>query len=350
MDKMIEKLLEPISLDSPCGEDLWLTEGRRQLQQPVEQSWREGSEVKWSEVGDAALGFLQRSRDLRASILLSLALFRTQGFPGLGDGLALIHGLMERHWDHLHPLPEGRNDPTRENALSNLSARLGSETAYQFVKYLRETPLCRSAAGTGYSLADLDRAEGGRPQEDPEARPAASLDQIEAVLRAEANRANVRETRQQVAGILSRVEAIETLAGKKSGPEGSLSLEALKETLQNILQRLPQPESDPAPEVRQHERTDASADARHAIPQMTGSIRTRAEAEAALAAAADYFRRCEPSSPLPFLLERARRLLRMDFMQTMRDLAPAEALERFNLLFGIKEPDSAAGEEKNENK
>ena len=38
--------------------------------------------------------------------------------------------------------------------------------------------------------------------------------------------------------------------------------------------------------------------------------------------ACDYFERHEPSSPVPLLLRRAKRLVSKDFMEILRDLAP----------------------------
>ncbi len=35
-----------------------------------------------------------------------------------------------------------------------------------------------------------------------------------------------------------------------------------------------------------------------------------------------YFRMNEPSSPMPMLLQRAKRLVTMDFMEILRDLTP----------------------------
>ena len=36
----------------------------------------------------------------------------------------------------------------------------------------------------------------------------------------------------------------------------------------------------------------------------------------------DYYTRTEPSSPVPLLLRRAQRLVGMDFMDLLKDLAP----------------------------
>jgi type VI secretion system protein ImpA len=37
----------------------------------------------------------------------------------------------------------------------------------------------------------------------------------------------------------------------------------------------------------------------------------------------DYYRQREPSSPVPLLLQRARRLVPMSFVEAMRELAPS---------------------------
>ena len=46
-----------------------------------------------------------------------------------------------------------------------------------------------------------------------------------------------------------------------------------------------------------------------------------------------YYARSEPSSPLPLLIERAKRLVRADFMTIMRDMAPA-GVENVSVISG----------------
>jgi type VI secretion system protein ImpA len=50
----------------------------------------------------------------------------------------------------------------------------------------------------------------------------------------------------------------------------------------------------------------------------------------------EYYRRHEPSSPIPVLLRRAKRLVSKDFMDIIRDLTPS----------GIPEAELLAGAEK----
>ena len=56
------------------------------------------------------------------------------------------------------------------------------------------------------------------------------------------------------------------------------------------------------------------------------AVRTRQDAEALLGAVGAYYRHAEPSSPVPFLTERARDLAGRDFLSLLKDLLPASAL------------------------
>ena len=53
----------------------------------------------------------------------------------------------------------------------------------------------------------------------------------------------------------------------------------------------------------------------------------------ALELVVDYYRRREPGSAVPLLIERARRMVPMTFMETIGDLAP-DALGRLQDLLG----------------
>ncbi len=51
-------------------------------------------------------------------------------------------------------------------------------------------------------------------------------------------------------------------------------------------------------------------------------VTSRADALRLLDLACQYYRRHEPSSPLPLLVERAQRLAEKNFLDILRDLAP----------------------------
>jgi type VI secretion system protein ImpA len=52
----------------------------------------------------------------------------------------------------------------------------------------------------------------------------------------------------------------------------------------------------------------------------------------------DYYRREEPSSPIPLLLERIKKLVPMNFLDLMAELAPAGVPE-FKALAGLEGED-----------
>jgi type VI secretion system protein ImpA len=234
-------------------------------------------------------------------------------------------------------MPGASDDPIRANFLSNLSADLGSDTPYQFVKYLRETTLCKSAAGNAYSLADIQRAEGGKPAGEDSAQPIATMDQIEAAFRTAPND-KLQGTFELATAILESVKAIDVVVASKSAGATGINFSGLTDTLTQILDVL-RPHVGGVDDLKSKiVSVDAKRIASEKGSPLTslGGIRSRADADAVLAAVCAYFKSHEPSSPVPFLIERARRLLKMDFMESVRDMAP-DSTDKFNALFGLKE-------------
>ena len=71
---------------------------------------------------------------------------------------------------------------------------------------------------------------------------------------------------------------------------------------------------------------------------LPGSIATAQDARVAIDRVIDYFKRYEPSSPVPIILERAKRLVGADFMTIMKDMAPG-GIESVMMIGGITEDD-----------
>jgi len=60
------------------------------------------------------------------------------------------------------------------------------------------------------------------------------------------------------------------------------------------------------------------------------TVTSRAQAIGLLDQVHHYFRRSEPSSPVPMLCDRARALAERDFMGVLRDVLPKDALKSVN--------------------
>src|SRR5215469_13827529 len=103
----LEVLLSETKELPPCGpsleHDLAFFEleeaARAKPEQRLGEAVKPGEDPNWPKVIELTQPFLARSKDLRVAVHLTRALTRTEGIPGLANGLGLIHGLLERYWD-----------------------------------------------------------------------------------------------------------------------------------------------------------------------------------------------------------------------------------------------------------
>ncbi len=74
------------------------------------------------------------------------------------------------------------------------------------------------------------------------------------------------------------------------------------------------------------------------LPDRIGS---REEVVKCLDLVVDFYDRTEPSSPIPHLARRVRKMVHMDFVEHMEDLAPS-GLKEFRLLAGLTDSKKTA--------
>ncbi|HWW71597.1 MAG TPA: type VI secretion system protein TssA, partial [Duganella sp.] len=77
----------------------------------------------------------------------------------------------------------------------------------------------------------------------------------------------------------------------------------------------------------------AGADGGRRATPITGEIANRADVVRMLDKLIGYYEQHEPSSPLPLLLVRAKRLAAMSFMEILEDLAP-DGIQQASLIRG----------------
>ena len=78
----------------------------------------------------------------------------------------------------------------------------------------------------------------------------------------------------------------------------------------------------------------APAAAAPAVPAVDGAIRNRADVENSLDRIVEFYERTEPSSPIPHLARRMRRMVAMDFLELMEEIAPS-GLKEFRNIAGV---------------
>ena len=208
----LEQLLTEVSPEQPCGENLEYDPvfgemERASTGRPEQQmgdSVVPAQDPDWRRVRELATELFGRTKDLRAALFLTRAELNTGGLQGLRDGLALIEGLLDRYWDHVHPQldPEDDNDPTlRVNVVASLC---DAETMLHAV---REAPLVRSRGLGEFNFRDLQVAAGQAPPPAGSEPPDAAA--IDAAF-LECDLDELQRTADAVAGSMELLVSIET--------------------------------------------------------------------------------------------------------------------------------------------
>jgi type VI secretion system protein ImpA len=320
----VEALLQPVSPEDPCGPSLEYDKAYLELvrisrgkpEQRQGDAVIPAEEPDWKEVESRATEILARTKDLRIALLLTKALLHTAGFSGFAQGLALLRGLVERYWEPVHPRldPDDNNDPAaRMNILGELADPEG------IVRSFRLMPIV-DARGVGrFNLRDVAIAAGDLPMVDgapDQALIGAAFAAADATAIV-ATGAVTRDIQTQVNALLGSVNE---KVGEGNGPDLSRLRQLVDQADRVIREHTPSatPDGDGA----------VTNGATHGAGQaLTGEIRSREDVLRALDKIVLYYERNEPSSPVPVLIRRCRRLATMGFMDIMRDVAPSGLTE-----------------------
>jgi type VI secretion system protein ImpA len=297
-------------------------------EQVIGDSVKPAQEPDWRDVAERAETLMGRTRDLRVAVAFAHALLRTQGVEGFSAGLSVIKGLLEGQWDSVHPQldADDNNDPTlRLNSLLNLAASDG------VLKSLREVPLVVSKSLGRFSLRDIRIASGKQPAPANLAEPPKQV-QIDAAFR-DADLSELQATAAQIASALDNVGSIDKLLIDKVGSQAP-ELKPLVLDLSEIKHVLAEQLSARGVGVAGADGTAGGAEGGKGGGGK-GEIETREDVVRQIDRLCEYYRRHEPSSPVPMLLRRAKRLVSKDFMEIVRDLTPGGVAEA-ELLGGIE--------------
>ncbi|WP_431052892.1 type VI secretion system protein TssA [Roseateles sp. L2-2] len=325
-DLDLDSLLAPLQDDAPCGADLEYdpaflaleAAGAGKPEQQFGDTIIAAEEPDWHAVQEQALALAKRTRDLRVAVWLVRAGARLQGLSAAIDGLALIRGLLEQQWAHVHPQLDAsdHDDPTmRLNALQPLTSVMAG------IADLRAASLTGQRGGP--RVRDVELALGNADPMGEESVP--SPEGLMAGLSSQAANdpafaARLHEALPTVQGI---VAAIEAPLGAGQGPDFSPLLRLFK-PLAAAAGQLQGQGGDAAAAADDAAGAPAAAFGGVVVGAVPapGTIASREDAVRALQRACEWIERHEPSNPAPLLIRRAQRLMSKSFMEIMRDLNP----------------------------
>lgn len=338
----LDALLQSRGEDAPSGEDLEYDPAFTELEiaaQPGEEK-QAGSEIiaaeepEYKDVRAKALEVLERSHDLRAAIFLAEAELRLGGFPAFAKTTTYIRRCLEEFWESCHPQldAEDDNDPTMR-----VNAVLALADPDRILRGVRKAPLTHSRSFGMMSLRDIAVAEG-----DIAAPPDMDTVPDEASISAafqDTDEEKLREIAEAAATALADVQAIGAKFDAETPGQGP-DLDPLIKLLKQASKRLNAELGEPVGGAQEPDEADA-ADGAAAAPEATrggggGAINSPTDVTNALDRIIGYYERAEPSSPVPILLKRAKKLVNADFLTIVKDMAPG-GVDNVNLIGGIEE-------------
>jgi type VI secretion system protein ImpA len=339
-----QALLQPISPEQPCGvslddsillsslDALRLFGQARSPEAPPDPGGDEKELAKtrppleWEKIRADALDGLNKSKDLRLLAYLGTAALRTDGLPAFAHVLTTASQWLETYWPNVYPALD-EDAIARRNALNCFADPMA------VVDRIWRLPLVTSRQHGRYSLRDIEIARGQAVPGPLESKPEEA-----AILNAfrELSLEQLAALDASVTAAGGALTSIDVRMRSEGGPDVAPDFGPLVTHFAK-LNRICKEQLA----LRGAEAGEGGADGSGGVSAgqaafKPGVINSRADAIRALDAVAEYFRRNEPSSPIPLFVERAKRLVAKDFLEVLADIAP-DALAVARSAGGLKD-------------
>jgi type VI secretion system protein ImpA len=361
----LDRLLAPISDDSPSGEDpradaspvsdyYQLKDARKAARAKERSLGLEETELPdtrsdWRPVFEQAVELLStRSKDIEVLAWLIESLVRLEGFAGLRDAFQLTQGFVKRYWDDFFPHEESLVD-----RIAPFSGLNGQDAEGTLIFPIRNVPITEEHTLGPFATWHYQQAVSLQQIADPEARErriqagAATMDQIDKAA-LESDAAFLKDLYDDLQACRSDFHALtddlDARCGIDAAPPSSNinnELNTCLEAVEYVARRVIVEEQTEATEADAAPLGETTESGAGALP--AGKAMTREQAFQQLLQLADFFRRTEPHSPLSYAIERIVRWGRMPLPELLSEII-TEDDARNNLfwLAGISKPGPTA--------
>jgi type VI secretion system protein ImpA len=341
---VVDKWLEPLP-DSPCGadpeydNDFHVDLPNAANGKAPSQFDTAGEPPNWRLVRSLTETIFERCRDVRNAIYWARAMLHLEGATTLVDSMRLVHGLLERHWDQVHPVPEDGDAYARVNALNDMCSAEG------LLGDLRQSLVIRNRAIGEVTGRDVELAIGTlEPRSDESPMSKIQLQQMFAAA-ADAD----PQLRGFPQAALDQLHKIDALMREKVGYGSAPTLAPLVSVLEGLAGLMPAAVGDSGNLLEDlgiggapsgAAAAPAAARARPAQAGLAAGIDTRLDALRAIDMVCEYLERTEPTNPAQLLLRRARKLVDKNFLELVREFAP-QSVDEVARILGVSAEESA---------
>lgn len=365
----IEILLKPVEGDNPSGTELRHDARFHAIERLLESADKkvrvtpEGAfsasapPVAWDQILTDGMALAEDGRDLRLLVILVRAAFAANGFQGLATGLDMLSQTLETFWDSLHPELRDR-DSAKAAATPRINALRQLENDDNGLLGDMKFGAILTPKGIG-PIMGYDLSVGTYTEHEMQAKAVSGLSQAELAEIGAAHGQRLNRVRAGTAalaaeeperaqamldGITACETAITTLCEKLSevggfGDETGLTLPEITEFLQLVRATLVKAMSQTGDATETPTTADEAPSGAAPAPATVstpGSIATRKDVEKMLDGIIAFYEKSEPSSPIPHLARRMRRMVPMNFLQLMEEVAPS-GMKEFRNVAGVED-------------
>lgn len=295
-----------------------------------------GKEPDWQQMLKLASELSAQTHDLRVMLPLTRALTRLHGLKGLHYGIASVNAVSEKFWDSLHPqlVIDDEPDPQiRFSALSNFADVDG------LTSDLRQSVVLTSHLGV-FTVKDLERLlEYGALDINGVTVTDTQLEQIVADMRKSQDAAML----ELPSHIVAEASALQKRYTEQMGSEYQPDLSVLIRPLKKISALLQAQGGASVAEQANSAVSTNDVDADNLLSVAStgtavkglGGINSRKDAVRQLELVCRYLEINEPTNPAPFLIRRAVKLMEMNFMDILKEMAP-DGLNQASFITGVE--------------
>ena len=361
MDINLDTLLEPISAENPCGDDLSFSNDFHDIKKarthddPLldQGDWvLEPKQADWSFVADKAVQLLtEKTKDIRLLTWLTEAWSNLYGFEGLLKGLELTHRILEQFWLKLNPEIED----------DDLDQRLGLLQGFttQLPNLIKNVPLINIQPF--YSLAQyenflhLQNTRRKQAEDSESVEASLELDQFNQAL-FNTSRTFQYQNYQQFQEILQHWNIIKQVLDALMELEAPsfASIDSQLENIQMNLKKIYKADSfgtsthsapvensqqpTPLPTATEVTPNPIIQQTQGFQPQPQSHLQNREQAMRVLQDIADYFQTNEPHSPVSYMLQKTIKWSQMPLHEWLTQVIKNEnPLDSIQELLGVNQ-------------
>ena len=319
----LERLLQPISIDEVCGDDLSFSNDFHEIKKAKTEDdplldlgdWvAEPKQADWNFVAYKSAELLtDKTKDIRLLTWLSESWAHLYGFEGVSKSLQLSCRMLEEYWLKLHPEIEDDDLDQRLGLLQGLTTQLPS--LIKKVPLLNQQPF--------YSLFDYEKIlhqQNNRlkhAEESTTANHSSDLEQFDQAL-LNTSKTEQFQNYQHFTEILQHWDTLKQVLDQLMELEAPsfASIDSQLDSIHKMLRKIykadafdtagpplaaaPQQQQD-APVQNSAARINSSQQQQSFQPQPQSHLQNRDQAMKVLQEIADYFQANEPHSPVSYL-------------------------------------------------